>query len=273
MSAAADTVRVLSKGLDVLRLLNERVEASSGDLVRLTGLPRPTVHRLLNTLMAEGYVVAQPETRRYRTTYRVRALSQGYREEAWISEAAAPVLDALQRDIVWPSDVATYHDGAMVIRHSTNGQSPLSVVKERAGSRLPVLRSALGQAWLAFIPLEARKAVLDVLAAPASPERELARNARLVGSLLEAVGRNGHAERLGGIVPRTFSLAVPIMARGACRGAINVICFSSALRLERARESLLPKLRSAASAIGARLEALGELADGPAPTSCMERTK
>ena len=90
-------IRVLSKGLHLLRVLNEHYELTAVELGRLTGIPRPTVHRLLNTLIADGYVAAVPETRRYRATIRVQALSQGYREETWVSDIALPVLQVLQR--------------------------------------------------------------------------------------------------------------------------------------------------------------------------------
>ena len=73
-------VRVLSKGLHLLRVLNEHYELSALELSRITGLPRATVHRILNTLIADGYVAAETSTRRYRATVRVQALSRGYRE-------------------------------------------------------------------------------------------------------------------------------------------------------------------------------------------------
>ena len=246
-------VRVLSKGLHLLRVLNEHYELSAVELGRLTGLPRPTVHRLLNTLIADGYVAAAPETRRYRATISVQALSQGFREESWVADVAHPVLQALQRDIIWPSDVATYRDGAMVIRQTTNNTSPVSIVGERVGSRIHVLKSAIGRAFVAFSEPATQNLILDILAAPDSLDYDVARDRDRVRAMLTQIREEGHAERVGGIVPRTFSFGVPIMVGETCFAALNVICISSAVKIAEARTHLLPKMRVAATKIAAQL--------------------
>ena len=245
----ASLIRVLSKGLHLLRVLNEHYELTAVELGRLTGIPRPTVHRLLNTLIADGYVAATPETRRYRATIRVQSLSQGYREEAWVGDIALPVLQNLQREIVWPSDVSTYRDGAMVVRQTTNNTSPVSVVGERVGSRIHVLKSAIGRAYLAFTPPATQEVIIDILAAPDSLDHDVARDRTRIRDMLAQIRAEGHAERVGGIVPRTFSLAVPVMVGDICFAALNVICFSSALKIASARTELLPRLRDAADQI------------------------
>lgn len=249
-------VRVLSKGLKVLRALNERYELSAMDLSKLTGIPRPTIYRLLNTLIADGYVTVTPSTRRYRATDRVLTLSQGYRSQSKIIDASQDVLAALQKEIVWPSDIATYHDGGMVIRATTNNISPVSIVPERAGASLSVLGSSLGQAFLAFVDDVSRDVILDVLSAEESQDAGLAGDREAVIAMLKGVQKAGHAERIGGIAPRTFSFGVPVLREGRCEAAMNIICFPSAISLEKARQDLLPRLKQAAEDVGRRLEAM-----------------
>jgi DNA-binding IclR family transcriptional regulator len=142
----------------------------------------------------------------------------------------------------------------MVIRATTNSDSPVSVVAERVGSSVSVLGSSLGQAYLAFSDDVTRDVLLDVLASSNSSDAPLAKDRDAVQKMLCAVRRAGHAERIGGIVPRTFSLGLPVFRSGRCEAAINVICFPSAITLERARGELLPKLRKAALDIGHSLE-------------------
>ena len=60
-------VRGLEKGLAVLRAMNRLGEASAASVAGTTGLPRPTAHRLLETLLATGYVARG----RVRGTYRL----------------------------------------------------------------------------------------------------------------------------------------------------------------------------------------------------------
>ncbi|MBN9009232.1 MAG: helix-turn-helix domain-containing protein, partial [Rhizobiales bacterium] len=49
-------IRSTSRGLAVLRAMNARMHSTLADLHRDTGLPKPTVFRILETLRDEGYV-------------------------------------------------------------------------------------------------------------------------------------------------------------------------------------------------------------------------
>src|ERR1700712_3942601 len=103
-------VRGLERGLAVLRAVNALGSATSIDVARLTGLPRPTVHRLLETLRGQGFL-RRPRLRdAYRLTLKVKSLSDGYKDDDWITEIADVVLDDLFREVVWPTDIATYED-------------------------------------------------------------------------------------------------------------------------------------------------------------------
>lgn len=49
----------------------------------------------------------------------MRQLSEGFRDEQWISALAAPLLGDLLREVVWPTDVSTLDVDAMVVRETT----------------------------------------------------------------------------------------------------------------------------------------------------------
>ena len=101
------TVRGLTRGLMLLNMLNKLDGgASVGLLAELSGLHRTTVRRLLETLQEEGYVRRSPSDDSFRLTIKVRQLSEGFRDEQWISALAAPLLGDLLREVVWPTDVS-----------------------------------------------------------------------------------------------------------------------------------------------------------------------
>src|SRR5438067_373395 len=54
-------VRALDRGLQLLREISARDQASTAELVRATGIPLPTAHRLLTTLEANGFVARDPD--------------------------------------------------------------------------------------------------------------------------------------------------------------------------------------------------------------------
>lgn len=242
-------VRGLTRGLAVLRALNESNYATALQLSRATGLPRPTVYRLLETLIGAGYVAHGPRPDNYRLTIAVRALSDGFDDEAWVTDIASPILAELGQAIVWPTDIATFDRDAMVVRETTHARSPLSINREKAGFRPPVLLTALGLAYLAAITDAERETILNTLAASDRPDAALARNRRAVASLLAEVRRRGYGFREGGISPKTGSIAVPVMWRGRPLACINIHYILSAISMEQVVERYLPPMRAAAAKI------------------------
>ncbi|HBT5596229.1 TPA: helix-turn-helix domain-containing protein, partial [Klebsiella pneumoniae] len=116
-SAAYKTVRGLSRGLLLLKLLNKfDGGATPGLLAEFSGLHRTTVRRLLETLQEEGFVRRSRSDDSFRLTINVRQLSDGFRDEHWISALATPLLGELLREVQWPTDITTLDVDAMVVR-------------------------------------------------------------------------------------------------------------------------------------------------------------
>jgi len=246
-------VRGLLRGLAVLRALNETNYATALELSKQTGLPRSTIYRLLDTLVAAGYVTIGARKETYRLTILVRSLSDGFNDEAWVTEIASPVLAEFGRQIVWPTDIATFDRDAMVIRETTNVTSPLSINREKVGFRPPILGSSLGHAYLAFCPEREREMILQNLAASDRPDAGLARNRSVVDRMVAETRQRGYGVREGGMSPKTGSIAVPVMWRDRPVAAINVHYILSALLLEDVVARYLGPLQSAADRIAQAL--------------------
>ena len=154
-------VRGLTRGLDLLRALNSQEGGRStlAQLAQATGLHRTTVRRLLETLIAEGYVRRSESDDRYCLALRVRSLAEGFRDEDWISSIAAPALSELLQSVVWPSDLTTPQGAHMVIRESTHRFSPLSFHRAMVGQSLPMLLTAAGRAFFSHCQDEQREQV------------------------------------------------------------------------------------------------------------------
>ena len=99
----------------------------------------------------------------------VRALSDGFDDEAMLAHIAKPHLAALGAQIVWPVAVATPSGATMMIRETTDRQSPLALERYSAGFRVPMLASAAGRAYLAYCSTSQREALLELLARSSLP--------------------------------------------------------------------------------------------------------
>jgi len=135
-------IRALNRGLEVLTELNRLERAPINTLAGAVRLPRTTTYRILETLRLAGYVVRDPHDDCYRPTIMVRALSEGFDDEAMVAHIAKPHLTALGAEIVWPVAIATPSGATMMIRETTDRESPLALERYSAGVRVPMLGSA-----------------------------------------------------------------------------------------------------------------------------------
>ena len=242
-------VQSVARAFALLRALNEHNFTTVQELSRITGLPRATVYRLLDTLVSEGYVANGAERKTYRLTIQVRALSEGFADEAWLAEVASPVLRELGQKIVWPTDIATFDRDSMIVRETTLMKSPLSINHGTAGYRPPVLQSALGRAYLAWCPDRERDMILRTISYSARPDAPFARDKAAVDRLLADVRRRGYGFRVGGLEPKTGSIAVPVFKGRRVLACINMHYILSALSEAEVAARYLEPMRAAAADI------------------------
>jgi IclR family transcriptional regulator, mhp operon transcriptional activator len=249
-------VRSLERGLALLIAMNRRKLPSVVELARDTRLPRPTVYRLLETLNHAGFVTRSSPADRFCLTPKVRSLSDGFLEDDWIADVAAPEMAQFTRDLVWPAALMTFDRGRMLVRETTHEASVLSIDHGMVGRSLPMLRTAAGRCYLACCSTSERRAILEMLARSPAAEDEGAREKERVGALLDAIRAKGFAIQDREINPKATGMAIPIRAGAHILGCLSLIWISSALTIAEAEQRLLPPLRSVAErieqAVGAR---------------------
>ena len=174
-------------------------------------------------------------------------------DEALVAHIAKPLLATLGAQIVWPVAVATPSGSTMMIRETTDRQSPLALEQYSAGVRVPMLGSAAGRAYLAFCPAPQREAMLELLARSSLPEDRVARNRTEVERLLnETRGQGfGMAQRARRVSEET-SLAIPVRAKNRILATVTVRYAATAVPLRTAIDQFLPKMREVAQKIEAQ---------------------
>jgi IclR family mhp operon transcriptional activator len=250
---AFGSVRSLERGLKVLAALNRCHGAGAQQLARLVALPRPTVYRLLETMESLGYVTRSDES--WTLTAQVKALSSGFHDDVWVTRVAAPILHELGREVLWPVDLVTFENDAMIIRETTHAESPFSIDRGMAGTHLPVLQTSGGRAHLAFSPATEREIILARLRRSEKPGDALARDAQFVARILKETRQFGYGFRTDGFNPHTASISLPIQIDGRVLACITMIWIASALRFEDAVARNLDPIRRAVGRIQALLAA------------------
>ncbi|MGE0581666.1 MAG: helix-turn-helix domain-containing protein [Steroidobacteraceae bacterium] len=243
-------IRALIRGLDALTVLNLRNGATVSEVAQDIRLPRTTTYRILETLSHAGYVYRDPVDDRYRLTIMVRGLSDGFDDEAWVTQVARPFLNELTKDIVWPVAIASLSGTSMMVRESTDHRSPLAVERFSAGFRVPLLTSASGRVFLAFSSPAQRDSLLEILSRSTRDADKLAGNRTEVHKILAETRTQGYATA---VRPRRvtdeITMAVPVQLEDRVLAAVSVRFSGTAVPMKLAVERFLPKLRETAGNI------------------------
>ncbi len=226
----------------VLEALSRRPRGTIAGLADDTGLPRPTVVRLLKTLTEMGYTTQVSRELGYRLTDKVLGLAQGIRFVDHFVDVAAPHMSRFTRKYGWPLYLGTISDRAMTIRHSTAAESPLSFERSALQKRSPILSSALGRAWLAFCSAEERRAVLRHLGV--KPDTRLA-------AALARIRRDGYSFTVLPRSGRLQGIGVAIHDGDRVMGCISMRFIRSAMTEAEAGERYGGPLNVLAGAIAA----------------------
>jgi IclR family mhp operon transcriptional activator len=242
-------MRAALRTLTVLRALNIHNGATVGELSHVTGISRPALYRILETLREAGYISVDIAGKHYCLTMLVRSLAEGFSDEDWVTQIARPTLARLQRKVVWPTDLGTFRSNGMWIRETTRRLSPLTIDRAVAGLRFCMLGSATGRAYLAFCRADEREQILRNLRLSVEPGNELVLRPRRLEELLEDVRRRGYGYRFGEPPKESGAIAVPILYGDRIFGCVNMTFMAATLTPEDAARKHLADLREAADVI------------------------
>ena len=251
----------LGRGLGILEAFTrERPELGVTELGVRLGLAKSTVHRLLATLQARGYVRKNPRSGKYHLGIRpwevgcIAAGQLGYRE------VSRPALEDLAREAGETAHLAILDGSEVVYLDRVDGSPPIHA-EAPVGGRVPGHAVSAGRALLAFLDPETLRKVLArglrrFTLATVADEVKLRED-------LTAVRVNGYAVTLGEWRAEVSGISAPV--RDSSGEAVLAIGVSVATRqlLPGRIEALAPLVRETAGRLSREL---GFSGDAPVPT-------
>ncbi|GFE64196.1 IclR family transcriptional regulator [Litoreibacter roseus] len=242
--ATEDRIPTNLRTLLILEALGQQSDPMSpSDIGRLIGLPKQTVHRLCNTLVAEGFLVRDERNTGLRPGRRARMMSSGVLHASTSYIARRQVLMQLAEDIgetinfVVPEDRGmAYHD-----RVETNWAFRIQLP---VGSHVPFHCTASGKTFLASLPKAERRRLVQVMALEQVTQNTITDPDALM-SELQRISKQGHALDNEEFVDGMIALAVPVLDRNGRYCAS--LAFHGPLQRVSAEDALAmaPKLRAA----------------------------
>lgn len=237
-------VEAVQRALKVLRTVNQLQIASVSKIHAATGIPNPTIVRMLETLIAEGYVVRDNMCGGYRVTARTHELHSGYNGISQVIEASRPWAIDLTRRVNFPVGIGVFDGEAIELKFWTGTISPWVHTNTVLGKRPDLVHTAMGRAYLAFCPDEECERLLHRLRdrqnADLAPKQETQ-----LRQLLERVRKDGYATRDPQTEPiRMTTVAMPIREGGMVLALVSLSFFSSVVPLRDIENRVLVPLRA-----------------------------
>jgi DNA-binding IclR family transcriptional regulator len=225
----------LAKGLAVLETLaGSPRPLSAAQLSKQLKYPRPTLYRILDTLLLSDFVTREEDGTSYRLSFKVLDLGHQLLERADLLGAARPVLKRLEAQFRETVHLAVHQDGRMVYLDKCQGSGPFCT-HSRPGSSVPMHCTALGKAVLAFLPAAKAHAIMRTRGMPRYTARTTVSGAAMDREL-STIRRLGYAIDDVEFEPEVRCVSAPIRDhRGQPIAAISVSAPASRMSLSRAR--------------------------------------
>lgn len=207
----------LVRALEILQMLATDREGISISVVsRKAKLAKSAAHRLLSTLVDEGYVRQDPVSERYHLTLRLPALGFRYLGINGVTDAIQPVLDRLAETTGELVQFGLVEGGRLVwVAWAQGSRAPLRYVPV-LGREIILYTTGSGAVWLASL---SDKEALKIMHSQgyiknATPGygRKAVRNDREFLAKLNQVRRDSYGFNLEEGEPGINAIAVPVRA-------------------------------------------------------------
>lgn len=206
-TAGGDRNRLISSAVGVFEVL-ETFSKNPGPLsfsqiVRYTGKPKGSIHRIVSTLSNLGLIRKQANGIEYQLTFKLWSLGTAVFAGMDLVKVAQPHIEALMNAADETAHLAVL-DGPECVTYLWKSESQRSIrVQFWVGKRVPSWRSATGRSMLAFLPSVVEQLLLALKDGDTNEEdfdpQALRRTLQLVKNRGYAVTRGDNHPEMGGI--------------------------------------------------------------------------
>lgn len=231
----------LQKGLDVLRnMAHVNRPLGNKELSGLTGFPKATVSRITYTLSRLGYLRYLADSGKYVLGLPVLGLGYACLAGLNFADAAKPLMQELADYANAMVALGSRDQFSMLYVAESHSRGPLSL-QLRAGSRISMVRSSMGRAYLAGLPERERSLLCNALADHTGPKWPVYRDQ--IDAAREEIREYGFCCNFGDWYPEVNSVGVPFVpADGSPVMAFTCGAANFIISEKKARDEIGPRL-------------------------------
>lgn len=219
------------------------------DLVAETGLPKPTLHRMLQQLEGAELLQREGDGRHYGIGTRLRRLAESLLLNDSLHGARHTVLRQLVEEIGESCNLTALSGSEVVYLDRVETAAPLRFYL-RSGSRVPLHCSASGKIFLAQMSAAQRRRLLSHAPLQAYTAKTLT-DPEALEKEVRRVRKNGFAIDNEEFLPGLLCIAALVPAGDGAASNLCIAVQAPSMRLDAVQaKALLPVLQRAALALG-----------------------
>ncbi|ADB33228.1 transcriptional regulator, IclR family [Kribbella flavida DSM 17836] len=233
-SATAGEVKSAARVLDVLDDIAARGPGTQLQLAKRLGIPKSSLHALLRTMCARGWLDTDQTGSVYRLGIHTLTVSSAYLDGDPVLSRAASVMDEIAAATEETVHLGRLEGSDVIYTAKRESKHPLRM-HSAVGRRLPAYATSLGRAMLAEQTEAVRDALVPQHIEPLTPHSTTDRGTLL--AIIEKAQQVGYAEEseescLG---VRCFGVALPFS-----RTSVDALSVAVPIsRLDKAREDFI----------------------------------
>ena len=152
-ATAVTGVQSIDRMILIVELLSMHPKgASLTEICGETSLPKGTVSRMLGALISHGYVIQEPDTKRYRLTMRMFEIGSRVAGSANILSVARPYLEYLSSVSGEAVHLVSRVNDEVVYLYKEEASNSIVRMSSFVGLRNPMYCTGVGKSILAFLP-------------------------------------------------------------------------------------------------------------------------
>jgi DNA-binding IclR family transcriptional regulator len=214
-------VQSVDRALQILDILSRDGHAGVSDIAEEMGVHKSTVFRLLESLVGPEMVQQNTGRGKYQLGFGILRLAASIPARLSLVREARPILEDLAQQSKETVNLAVLRSGYAVNVDQALGPSSLAT-HDWVGGLTPLHATSSGKVFLAALPADERRRILDEVGLSARTPRTITDRDVLEKQLLD-VARKGYAETSEELEIGLNAIAVPVFNHvGAVIGSVSV---------------------------------------------------
>jgi DNA-binding IclR family transcriptional regulator len=198
----SNQVKSVVKAFLIMEELDRSGELSIGEMSERLDMDKATVHRLVNTVKASGFVVQNPDNKKYSNSLKLLAMGNRVMGKLGVKQIARPYMEELSEKTGETVNLGTVVDNRIIYIDKLLSNSTIKV-DLGVGVTVPVYCSGLGKAILAFTPEQELEEIMKSLSFERYTDNTITDRKRLLEEFAK-IRQDGFAvddeEYIGGLV-------------------------------------------------------------------------